>query len=43
VARAVVLCGPEIGSRAGVVEVFQDPEYILKEIRNAFKGEDKCS
>ena len=23
--------------------VFQDPEYILKEIRNAFKGEDKCS
>ena len=23
--------------------VFKDPEYILKEIRNAFKGEDKCS
>jgi len=23
--------------------VFQDPEYILKEIKNAFKGEDKCS
>ena len=23
--------------------VFQEPEYILKEIRNAFKGEDKCS
>jgi very-short-patch-repair endonuclease len=23
--------------------VFQDPESILKEIRNAFKGEDKCS
>jgi very-short-patch-repair endonuclease len=77
VARAVVLCGPEIGSRAGVVDgephgdyiqiekdktrdkfleglgltvlrfenrlVFQDPEYILKEIRKEFKGEDKCS
>ena len=76
-ARAVVLCGPEIGSRAGVVDgephgdyiqieedkirdnfleglgftvlrfeirlVFKDPEYILKEIRNAFRGEDKCS
>ena len=23
--------------------VFQEPEYIIKEIRNAFKGEDKCS
>ena len=22
--------------------VFQDPEYILKEIRKAFKGEDMC-
>jgi hypothetical protein len=42
VARAVVLYGPEFGP-GRVVEVFQEPEYILKEIRSSFKGEDKCS